>query len=245
MIYNPKVEGNLRNFGNALFEVIVSDEIQTKWGTDEQTIFFPNGTVISNNNMEKSIDRGYQPFFISCGWDGDDILDLELVEQSLFLGSRGEMTKNELGANGIEAEVVGEPAELLPSIVPSGSPNGYALAFKNVHDPGEYSEDTKFQLKADKLITPLVDTKEDVINLIQLISGARFVLTGSLAVAAVAKAYGTPFSPLETEFDDSRFRWNDWFTSIGIPPKATINWPKDVRQGREWYNAYARGVEGE
>lgn len=241
MIYEAVMDETVRSFGNALYEVLLTPEKLAEWEADREYMFFPHGTVITNEHMNLALKAGYQPFFIQCGWDGNP-LERDLVEQSLFLGARGDFTQEELANNDIFVEVLGEPSKGIAQKIKKSEPNALALAVRNVLDPGEYSRDTKFILNADTLISPVIEDKEDILELVGLISGARFVLSGSLSVAAVAHAYGVPFSPMSSDFDDSEnpLRWHDWFTSIGLDlyEVGAHDLPKNVRQGREWYNAH-------
>jgi hypothetical protein len=237
MIHEALMDNSVRSFGNALYEVLLDHKKLVEWEADREYMFFPHGTVITNDHMAWALNAGYQPFFIQCGWDGE-VLDRDLVEQSLFLGARGEITQIELSDNDINVEVFGEPANKLPKKFERAQANALTLAVRNILDPGEYAKDTKFQLKADMLVAPVIEDKDDILEIVELVSGSRFVLSGSLSVAAVAHAYGVPFAPMKSEFEDNPVRWQDWFTSIGLDYYEihTEDFPKDVREGREWYN---------
>lgn len=241
MIHEAMMDGEVRSFGHALYEILLNSEKLAKWEVDREYMFFPHGTVVTNYHMEWAIGAGYQPFFVQCGWDGE-ALELDLVEQSLFLGARGTLTQDELERKGVRVEVFGEPSDRLPEKVEQAAPNGLALAIRNVLDPGEYARETKFLLKADMLVTPVIEDKEDILEITHLISGARFVLSGSLSAASVAFAYGVPFAPMQTEFEDNPVRWQDWFTAVDIDMGdfSISDFPRDVREGREWYNTYVK-----
>lgn len=239
MIHEAVMDGEIRSFGNALYEVLIDSKKVSEWESDREHMFFPHGTVITNKHMEWALNAGYQPFYIQCGWDGI-ALDLDLVEQSLFLGARGILTQEELRRRNVDVQVFGEPAAKVVDKIEKSDPNALAVVVRNVLDPGEYSKDTKFKLKADMLVAPVIEDKEDIREVVWLLSGARFVLSGSLSAAAVAQAYGVPFAPMRSEFEDNPVRWQDWFTAVGIDMGdfSISDFPKDVPEGREWYNTY-------
>jgi hypothetical protein len=241
MIHETLMDKEIRSYGGALYEVLIAPDKIAEWEADREYMFFPHGTVITNDHMAWALKAGYQPFFVQCGWNGET-LDKSLVEQSLFLGARGLLTQEELSYCDVYVEVLGEPSEIIVDKIDKASPNGFAIAIRNILDPGEYAQDTKFFLKADMMVSPVIEDREDIIEVTRLISGARFVLSGSLSAAAVAHAYGVPFAPMRTDFEDNPIRWQDWFTSIGvdITDFNIEDFPKDVREGRDWYNSYFR-----
>ena len=55
-------------------------------------------------------------------------------------------------------------------------------------------------------------------EIIRLIAGADFVLSGSLHAAIAACAYGVPFAFFDSGHVDVPFKWDDFAASIGILP---------------------------
>jgi hypothetical protein len=69
------------------------------------------------------------------------------------------------------------------------------------------------------------------------ISGARFVLTGSMHVAMTAHAYGVPFALLDGPYIDCLPKWYDWFSSVDLGEPVFVN---SIVEGRQWYNDNVR-----
>lgn len=81
-----------------------------------------------------------------------------------------------------------------------------------------------------------------MIKMLEMISGSRFVLSGSLSAAIAAHAYGIPFAVMDPETDESLTRWEDWFQAAGL---GEVIFVQDVFDGREWYNDCVRSRENE
>lgn len=193
---------------------------------------FAIGSVICNTVISETLRQGYKPVFHGCGWRGEELRS-ELVEQCEFHGVRGPYTQEELARHGIDAEISGDPAYQLPHIVSPGEPNGLAIVVRHVLDDTEKTPNTIHELKADALFRPTVEDRDDIVNFVKKISGARFVLAGSMHAAIVADAYGVPFAPLKSEYIDCPPKWADWLASAGYGSPVFV---KNTMEGREWYN---------
>ena len=232
VIYEWKPNNNIRNFGDALHEVLVPKKQHYEWTFDEEKMHFIVGSVISNTVMAETINQGYKPVFHGCGWRGEE-LNPALVEQCEFHGVRGPYTQEELARHGVDTEISLDPAYQLPHIVSPGEPNGLAIAVKHVLDPTEHTPNTIHDLKADALFKPTVENREDIVDFIKKISGARFVLAGAMHAAIVADAYGVPFALMKSEYIDCPPKWTDWLASVGYGSPVFV---KNTMEGREWYN---------
>lgn len=239
MIYEWKLDGETRNFGDSLYELLLPEETIYEWEEDLFIMYSPIGSTICNEVMVEGLDLGYKPTFLSCGWRGEE-LDPELVDQCRFVGARGPHTAAELARCGVEVEVTGDPAYELPSIIPKGDSNALAIVFRHIKDEAEYDKQSIFEYKADAIFSPVVETESDIIDLINKISGSRFVLSGSMHAAMVADAYGVPFALLESEYIDCPPKWEDWFASRGYGDPVFVG---DVFEGREWYKDAIRGLK--
>lgn len=239
MIYEWKLDGEVRNFGDALYEVFLPSEIQQVWESDLHRLYFPIGSVICNTVIQESLDQGFKPVFHNCGWRGEE-LDPSLVQECEFYGARGPHTKEALERAGVTVEVTGDPAYQLPQLVDPGEPNGLAICVRHIQDPSEATPNTPFEYKVDALFRPVVETKADTIEVIEKISGARFVLAGSLHAAMVAHAYKVPFAILGGEWIDCPAKWADWFAAVGLGEPV---WVENIVEGREWYNDVVRKKE--
>lgn len=233
MIYEWRMDGESRNFGDALPEVLLGEERYARWAANERFMFFPIGSVICDEVISETLDTGYEPVFIDCGWRGES-LDPDLVAQSLFLGARGPHTRDELAAHDVRVQVTGDPAYGITGLVAPGKPNALAMAVRHIKDPSDYSSDSAFELKADALFTSVVESSEDVVDFVRTLSGARFVLAGAMHAAVVAHAYGVPFAALGSQYVDCPPKWADWFASIGLGEPVFVS---DVFEGREWYRS--------
>ena len=236
MIYEWKLDGDIRNFGDALPEVLFPQMILAEWENDPETMYFPIGSVICNEVMDETLRQGFTPVFMNCGWRGEE-LDDDLVAQCEFLGARGPHTQEELARHGIDVEVTGDPAYSLPQLYAKGAPNALAMVVRHIKDNHDYNKDSIFELKADALFSPVVDTHQDILDMIQKISGARFVLAGSMHAAMVAHAYGVPFAPLMSDYIDCPSKWFDWFAQADLGNPVFVN---DVVEGREWYRSVTK-----
>lgn len=233
MIFEWRLDGSVRNFGDALNEVLLPGNIRKKWMDDPERMFFPIGSVIHNEVIEETLRLGALPVFVGCGWRGES-LDPELVNKSSFIGCRGPHTQAELARHGVEVQVTGDPAYEIPKLFVRGGPNALAMVVRHIKDPADYTPNSIFELKADAVFSPVVETYEDIVEMIQKISGARFVLAGSMHAAMVANAYGVPFAPFSSGYVDCPPKWYDWFAERGWGEPV---WVKDVVEGREWYRS--------
>lgn len=235
MIHEWRFRNSVRNFGDALYEIFLPDNVFADFAEDTQSLYYPIGSVIHNSHMRAALQQGYTPVFINCGWRGE-ILDPSLVKQSVFIGARGPFTQKELARHGVEVEVTGDPAYRIPDLVEKGPPNALAMVVRHIADTTDYNQNRLHELKADAVLSPAVETKDDIIDLITKISGARFVLAGSMHAAIVAHAYGVPFAPLrgKDHYIDCIPKWHDWMagSALGRPEFCS-----DVVEGRQWYRA--------
>lgn len=233
MIYEWKLDGEIRNFGDALHEVLIPSKQHYEWMMDEKYMHFILGSVIVNEVIQESLDLGYKPIFHGCGWRGEP-LDGELLKHCEFIGVRGPYTQSELERHDIETIVSLDPAYQLPHLVPAGQPNGLAIVVRHIKDTTETGPNSIHDIKADAIFRPTVETKQDIIELIEKISGARFVLAGSMHAAIVAHAYGVPFALLKSEYIDCPPKWEDWLASIEYGSPVFV---ENIMEGRQWYNA--------
>jgi hypothetical protein len=233
MIYEWKLDGVTRNFGDALHEVLLSPQQSYEWSQDDSAIHYPLGSVIVNEILEEALNLGKTPIFHGCGWRGEE-LEPELVKTAEFHGVRGPHTQAELRKHGIDTEVTLDPAYRLPFTYASGQPNGLAIAIRHIEDSSDYTPDSIHELGADALFSPVVQDETDILAFIDKVSGARFVLAGAMHAAVVAHAYGVPFALLGGEYINCPPKWYDWLSSIGV---TDVQWVDNVKDGRNWYNS--------
>lgn len=234
MIYEWKLDGVTRNFGDALYEVLLSPQVHYEWSQDDSAIYYPIGSVIVNEILEEALNLGKTPIFHGCGWRGEELAP-ELVKTAEFHGVRGPNTQAELRRHGIDTEVVLDPAYKLPLMhrVPARS-NGLAIAIRHIEDNSDYTPDSIHELGADALFSPVVQDETDILEFIDKVSGARFVLAGSMHAAIVAHAYNVPFALLGGGYINCPPKWEDWLNSVGV---TDVQFVDNVKDGRKWYNS--------
>jgi hypothetical protein len=232
VIYEWKLDNESRNFGDALPEAMTPPDIYQDWADDPEVMYFPIGSVICNDIIAETLYNGYKPVFIGCGWRGEE-LDPALVIHCEFYGARGPHTQAELARHGIEVEVVGDPAYMLPQIFAKSAPNGLAMVIRHVLDESDYTPNTIHEYGADAVFSPVVHDEGDIIAVIEKISGARFVLAGSMHAAIVAHAYDVPFALLDGPYIDCLPKWYDWFASVNLGEPEFVS---NIVEGRKWYN---------
>jgi len=237
MIYEWKLDGVTRNFGDALPEVLLDPPTYRKWSMDADRVHFPIGSTIENSHLKRAFEGGKIPVFHGCGWRGES-LEPELVKIAEFHGVRGPDTQAELRKHGIETEVTLDPAYELPKILPKAGPNGLAFAVRHILDKSDYTLNSIHELGADALFSPVVEDDTDIIAFIEKVSGARFVLSGSMHAAIVAHAYGVPFALLNGDYIDCPPKWHDWLGSVGV---TDVRFVDNVRDGRAWHNSAVLG----
>lgn len=235
MIYEWTTDG-VRNYGDALAELITPPSIYKAWSEDQEHMYFPMGSVICNDRMDDALNRGLKPVFIGCGWRGEELYG-ELVAQSEFRTVRGPHTQAELAKHGVHVEVMKDPAYVLPNLLAPAAPNGLAIVFRHIKDPQDYTPDTIHEYKADAVFSAAVQDVEDVIAVAHKISGARFVLAGAMHAAITAHAYGVPFALLDGPYIDCLPKWYDWFDSVNLGEPVFVS---NIVEGRQWYNENVR-----
>jgi hypothetical protein len=231
LIYEWKLDGEIRNFGDALYEVFLDDATKENWQNNEEVMYFPIGSVIVNEVIEETLDQGFKPFFMSCGWRGEP-LDKSLIKHCTFIGARGPQTQAELERVGVSVSITMDAAYAIPPLVKQGEPNGLTLCIRHIKDPTDYTPNSSFEIGTDALFSPVVQDKQDVLDLVEKISGARFILAGSMHAAIIADAYGVPYAPFSSSYVDCPPKWQDWLASINV---TDVEWVGTIIEGRKWH----------
>ncbi len=231
------MDGVVRNYGDALAELVTPPSVYNNWFEDTKHMFFPLGSVICNELISETLKMGLKPVFVSCGWRGES-LDPELVRQSEFISVRGPHSQAELAKHGVDVEVSKDPGYLLPNILAKAAPNGLTMVVRHIKDPSDYGEFTAHdEYGADYMLSPTVETINDTIETVHHISGARFVLAGAMHAAITAHAYGIPFALLDGPYIDCLPKWYDWFASVNLGEPEFVS---NIAEGRKWYNDNVR-----
>jgi hypothetical protein len=238
MIYEWKLDGEVRNFGHAIYEVLYDKKDLYHWSKDQDKMFFLGGTYIHEDFIIDALNSGYDPVFIDCAMREEMVSD-EFLEMGSYRSTYGSETEEMLSWKSIPVDFEYHPIYNLPDMHPRGNSNALAVVVRNIKDPGDYDNNAMFRFGSDGVFSPVVETTEDIYQMIDIISGARFVLTGSLKAAMVADSYGIPFAPLDADgYVDCPSKWNDWLFSLGI---TEVAFSRTVRDGRDWYQSVVKG----
>lgn len=213
MIYEWKLDGVTRNFGDTLYELVYPQEDLISYSQDDSRCYFLVGSVICNTVIRETLDLGLSPVFINCGWRGE-ALDPDFVARSTFIGSRGPNTQAELARHGVSVDVTGDPAYKVPSRVTKGNLTDKTIMIPHIQDPLLHDYD-KHYYNVDEILSPAVTNLQSSVDLIKKISGARLVFTGSLHAAMISHSYGVPFAIMQT-YVNCTPKWVDWAMSVGI-----------------------------
>jgi hypothetical protein len=233
VIYEWKYEGVVRNFGDALHEFLVPDNKRLQWLLSDKYCYFVIGSVICNEIIRETLDLGYKPVFINCGWRGEQLNPL-LAQRCEFVGARGPDTQAELARLGIEVEVTGDPAYRIPEFIEKAPSHGKSIMIPHMKDDFRHSYKAQW-FGVDEVVQPFVTDSQSIIDLVETISGADFVFAGAMHAGIIAHAYGVPFSPMSTSFVDCLPKWIDWAKSVDI---KNVRFFQNKKEGLEWYEQW-------
>jgi hypothetical protein len=227
MIHEWITDFGNRNFGDAFTELLAdilpfATKSEMQESTDKK--YFLIGSVIDNEIIMNTLLQGYTPIFINCGWRGK-LLSKILVDQCVFIGSRGPITQKALHDIGIEVDVTLDSAYLLKDTLDfDRTKNDMNLIFPHI-----LSSEGRDSLT-------VVESREDVLEKIKLIANANFVLGGAMHSCIVAHMYGVPFAPYVADdfYVDSHMKWKDWLESVGIP-QENLRFSRTLEEGVSWY----------
>lgn len=226
MLYEWKLDGVIGNLGDSLTSLLAPPE----YAEDPDKMYFVIGSVIDNTVIRETLDLGYKPVFINCGWRGEK-LNSELLTYCEFRGVRGPLTRRELLSHQINTEVTGDPAYKIPGIVPKARYNKLSVAVPHIQDPNRHQY-TKEALGVDLILQPDVTSQEELIEKINIISGASFVFAGAMHAAILSHAYKVPFALMDNGYVNVPLKWEDWLRSIGVESRAFY---KTATDGRKWW----------
>ncbi len=209
----------------------------------ETHVFFLIGSLICDDILEYASFIGKIPVFVNCGWNGKE-LTKEKVQDAIFVGCRGEVTRAKLFSLGINVRDMVDPIyglniEDYPQEV-SGS--------KTLFTP-HISEETSFldplQFGCTDYLSPVIRNKQDIVKIISKIRSADFVLSGSMHIAMLAHVAGVPFalfSSKETQFIDHEIKWWDWLSVFEISPDE-VQFSSDLTSGKHWHSRIRSKLE--
>ncbi|BCP52234.1 hypothetical protein K32_08510 [Kaistia sp. 32K] len=170
--------------------------------------------------------------FWGCGKRDDAPLDSERLRCSTFLGARGPLTRDSLGLP--KSAPLGDPTLLLPlvhTVNARASTAGKTICVPHLLDTSTDAELIDAS-GVDLVVRPTVEPSfAKLIERIDEIAGASFVLAGSLGAAMIACAYDIPFAFYDNGNIDLPFQWRDFAASVGVGAAFARN----VDEGRDIY----------
>lgn len=120
--------------------------------------------------------------------------------------------------SGIECDIYGDPAILLPLLRQPASTKGYDIGIIPHMIEADFFIKEYSTLK-DGTTIPIIDLRTYNINeVIQQITSCRMILSTSLHGIIVSHAYRIPAIWIQNNLKDSDFKFRDYFTSVGIEP---------------------------
>jgi len=229
----------LQNFGDYLTTLFLDDLLVIP--ATSADAFHLIGSVISDNKIratltELSIDPEHgQVAYWGCGARDSTPLAQWTLDRSTFFGVRGPLTRDLLGLP--SDTPLGDPALLLPLLLPSPSAyHGQTICVTHFHEQRDPS-DIKLHTGVDQVISAAIMPNRDRLrNLISMIAGASFVLSGALHGAIVAAAYNVPFAYFDSGYVNLPFKWHDFAASVGIAGTFATN----LREGHSIYRDETR-----
>jgi len=153
-----------------------------------------------------------------CGLRDDRPIDPALRDNFRCHGVRGPRTRDILGLPA--GTPVCDPGLLVPllhAVRPVPGMAEQAICVPHIND--ESSERRLLdRTGADAIVRVAIPRSVDaLLETIDAIASARFVLAGALHAAIIAAAYGRPFAFYDSGTIDLPFKWQDFAASVGIP----------------------------
>ncbi len=169
-----------------------------------------------------------------CGMRDEHPVQEDLRAKCRFHGVRGPLTRNLLGLPA--STPIGDPALLLPllhTLRPNHALTGRTICMPHIND--SMSDSVLLERTgANAVVRPTVPRSiEALLDTIDAIAAADFVLAGALHAAIVACAYQRPFAYYDSQCIDLPFKWLDFSASIDIPTVFV----RTVAEGRRAWEA--------
>lgn len=200
------------NFGDAIGPDIVTDVLGTrprKADRDDNCVLLGPGSII----------RYADAFRRAVIWGSgiDPHYGLPARKDHVVLALRGEKTRDLLG---VRCDVLGDPGVLLPELHPL-APSTTGPVGVVVHHSTTRRRLRDFFFNPYRSGHRIIDPRREWREVVADICTCRFVFCQSLHGAIVAYAYGVPWAWWPGFHGRlARFKWLDWFSSIGVAPEA-------------------------
>ena len=224
----------LQNFGDYLTELFLTDLLTVP--SIQADGFHLIGSVISDNKLRHTLSElkvdphNARVVYWGCGARDLEPLSKWALDRAAFLGVRGPLTRDLLGLP--LSTTLGDPGLLLPLIQQRPTTgHGKTICVTHFHEkrsPADIQSQTGVDLVVSSAIPGNVSHLRDLMS---LIAGASFVLSGALHGAIVASAYKVPFAYFDSGYVNLPFKWKDFAASVGIAG----TFAKDLTDGRSLY----------
>jgi glycosyltransferase involved in cell wall biosynthesis len=181
------------------------------------------GSVLSDFVIRTDLQAGQagadgRVGYWGCGLRDDEPIDAALRHRFRCHGVRGPLTRDILG---LPADTpLGDPGLLVPLLHAVRTVPGMAEQTICVPHINDGSSDRRLLARtgAHAVIRAAVPRSlEALLETIDTIASAEFVLAGALHAAIIAAAYGRPFAYYDSGAIDLPFKWRDFAASVGVP----------------------------
>jgi hypothetical protein len=235
-----------QNFGDSLSELLLwalSGPADGRASPFKYEVIHLIGSVISAQRIAAALSDcaggGERPIaFWGCGARERIAIKSDLLRRCDFPAVRGPLTREALR---LPPETpIGDPGLLLPLIYRPRHVAAFAGKTICVPHFNDRKTDREILLETgvDFVIRPEIPPgPRHLLNLIDIINSAAFILSGSLHFCITACAYRRPFCYWNAGHLDVPFKWEDFSASIGI----ACRFARSLEEGRQ---TYARFIEG-
>ena len=204
----------IQNYGDFLSEMLFENLFEAPPPGVLRVI----GSCLADDFVPESLPKDRVAIFWGCGARDEAGMSDAARARVEILSVRGPLTRSVLRlGNGVP---IGDTALLLPLLhtPPEGRPvHPQALLVPHFHD--RHTDEALCAASGcDAVLRPnLRNRRLAVVEFIDAITRARFVLAGSLHAAITAAAYGVPFAFWDSGAIDLPFKWRDFAASARIP----------------------------
>lgn len=200
------------------------------------------GSFLCDYNIGYLLDRGYSPVLIGCGYRGEG-LSPQKIGKSIIRGCRGLLTKSEFAKIGLRVESIGDPAMILPLLVPRRDAEGLSILVPHICDEERHLIRAS-DVGVDEVIQAETNDVDGLLDLVGKISAAKFVFAGAMHAAVIAHAYGVPFAFYARKggYLDCPVKWEDWLSSVSSGGVG-CHFHSNIIHGNVWYRESVRRLK--
>lgn len=213
----------IQNFGDFIAELLL-ERLFTGEPIEARRIYIIGSVIsdhyvsneVASSQFAEGLNDGPVAFW-GCGLRDEHSLSPSLRQTAQFLAVRGPLTRTAL--NLPDTIPLGDPGFLLPALHTanrSQSTHGKTICIPHFHDRRSDEEFLSIS-GCEILIRPnIANSIDSILDLVDAIASASFVLSASLHGAIVAAAYGRPFGFWDNGYIDCPFKWRDFAASANF-----------------------------